>query len=83
MRVVTIKYLMRVITSKRVRSLREAYAHPYANGDISAIPQSQSNNNISKKFTIVWLDADDSDVVFQNAIARLQRIFNAVVSIPI
>ena len=53
---------------------------PSRDGDMSALPQTLSNNNISSKFTIVWLDpdADDSDVVFQNSIARLQRVFSAV-----
>lgn len=67
---------MGVIPSKRVSPSRETYA----TGDVSALPQTLSNNNISNKFTIVWLDADadDSDIVFQNSMARLQRVFNAV-----
>ena len=46
------------------------------NDSTSAVPHTLQSN-INSKFIIVWLDADvnDFDVVYQNSLARLERIF--------
>lgn len=46
------------------------------NKDISAIPQTL-HTTVNSRFVVIWLDADinDGDVVYQNSIARLQRVF--------
>ena len=74
---------MGVISSKlnqRISPSRETSTRANGvipNGDVSAIPQTLHNTTLSSKFMIVWLDADvgDSDIVYQNSLSRLQRVF--------